>query len=111
MSKYYTKEAHVATYIEGIYPSGPNFFTNDHIVYDFQLPILPSDERRRPGRPKMSRIPSVGEHVFKSGHCESCGKGGHNKRTCSNKGVLSIQQEQKRKTIQLFYFDIFAKYR
>ena len=102
VSEYYTKKAYIATYAECIYLSGLSLFADEHVVLDFELPILPPEERTRPGRPKKSRFPSVGEHASKSSHCGSCNKAGHNKRTFSNESVLSIQQEPKRKSTQLY---------
>ena len=103
VSRFYFKEAYVATYAESIYPSGLNIFTDDPVVNGTNISsILLPDVRRPPGRPKRSRIPSAGERTYKSGHCGSCGKVGHNSRTCKYEGDISIQREHKKKSIQLY---------
>ena len=97
VSSYYTKDSFVATYAASIYPSGLNLFSRSPFDDIHTSSVLPPDGRRPRGRPKKKRILSAGEYASKHGHCRSCGKSGHNKRTCSNEGPSSIQQAPKKK--------------
>ena len=97
VSSYYTKDSFVATYAASIYPSGLNLFSKSPFDDIHTSSVLPPDGRRPRGRPKKKRILSAGEYASKHWHCRSCGKSGHNKKTCSNEDPSFIQQAPKKK--------------
>ena len=101
VSPYYTKEAFVGTYSGSIYLSGLDLFSNNPYTDQACSDVLPPDEKRPRGRPKKKRFPSVGENASKRLQCSSCGRVGHNKRSCTKEGPINAQQAPKKKCVQL----------
>ena len=58
--------------------------------------VLPWKKKRRTGRPKKNRMPSVGEKR-KQQTCGNCGHKGHNKKSCTNPSC-SIGKPEKKTT-------------
>ncbi|CAH9072039.1 unnamed protein product [Cuscuta europaea] len=85
ISSYYTREQLLATWSGIMHPIGD---PEDWVIpSDVSSTICkpPTYLKRPPGRPKKSRIPSIGEHVrSKRRKCSRCKIFGHNKKTCRN---------------------------
>ncbi|CAH9141044.1 unnamed protein product [Cuscuta epithymum] len=85
ISSYYTRDHLLATWSGIMHPIGD---PEDWIIpSDVSSTICkpPTCLKRPPGRPKRSRIPSIGEHVgSKRRKCSRCKVFGHNKKTCRN---------------------------
>ena len=104
VSSYYTKEAFIDTYSDSIYPNGLDLFFNYPYTDQAFLEVLPRDEKRPRGMPKKKkkRFAEVGEHISKRLQCSSCGRVGHNKRSCTKERPLNIQQVPKKKCVPFY---------
>ncbi|CAH9128404.1 unnamed protein product, partial [Cuscuta epithymum] len=84
ISPYYTRDMLLATWSGIMHPIGDSedWVIPSHISSVRCKP--PSCLKRPPGRPKKSRIPSIGEYRgSKHRKCSRCNVVGHNKKTCS----------------------------
>ena len=81
-SRYYTKEELYATYEAVIHPIGSR--EGWDVPEDVRNRVInPPKTKRRPGRPKVTRILSQGE-VPETIRCSRCHTYGHNRQTCTN---------------------------
>ena len=88
LGEYYTAAAWLKAYHETIYPT-PSRSEWDVPVEISQLVCKPPLVRRPVGRPRVNRLPSLGEfkpivkkRKLTTYKCSLCGKAGHNKKTC-----------------------------
>ncbi|KAL5561682.1 hypothetical protein UlMin_031429 [Ulmus minor] len=84
VSPYYTKEYYVLAYGETIYPVGSQsqWDVPNEVVARIVLPREVKKKKR--GRPKTSRFPSVGEFRMRKNRCGKCGAYGHYKKKCNS---------------------------
>ncbi|CAH9090814.1 unnamed protein product [Cuscuta epithymum] len=85
ISPYYTRDYWLSTWTGVMHPirDRESWLVPSHISSIRCKP--PSCSKRPPGRPRKSRIPSIGEHRgTKRSKCSRCHTLGHNKKTCRN---------------------------
>ncbi|XP_050207784.1 uncharacterized protein LOC126657177 [Mercurialis annua] len=81
-SRYYMKEAMLATYSEMVFP----IEKQDEWIIPQEVKdmiVLPPQHKTKSGRPKKQRFASPWENL-KNAKCNRCGKKGHNRKTCRN---------------------------
>lgn len=90
---YYTTKAVQLAYAEPIEAvgSGKDWIIPDEVK---NIKVLPPKTKRSIGRPRKTRILSVGEEVHHN-KCGRCGQPGHNRQTCQNPISLNSRSNTK----------------